>query len=449
MTAKLTQTNVKSTLFRMAYPMLAGTIAINAYNFADTWFVAQLGIIPLAAMGLTFPVIMIISFVAGGIGNGITALMSHDIGRKDQAAASRIVTHGIILVIFLSVILSIAGYLTMEWLFVRIGADNQTLPYVRSYMHMWYAGVIFTAFPMMGNGILISLGDSKYASLFMLSGAALNCILDPVLIFGWLGFPALGIFGAALATVIALAFSSCWLIYLLTVKYRLLTVEKLHLDDFLNSCRRIMIFAIPGSLSMILIPLSLGVITALVSSHGNEALAAFSAAGRVEMVAFVIPMALGMSLMPFTSQNFGASRIDRICEAKRYSTRFAFLYGILVAVLFYFISPILARIFTDNPRVTELFSLYIRIVAFGYGMMEVHRYCGFILTGIHRPFLATAINIIRIFFFLIPFSFLGNTISGLQGIFIGRLITDLTAGTIAFIWVSRLLKRQNLNTPAG
>ena len=437
--AKLIQHDVKKTLFRMAFPMLAGTVAMNAYNLVDTWFVSKLGTIPLAAMGFTFPVVMLFTFIAGGVGTGVTTLTSHAIGRADKTTAARIVTHGVILIVLISALLSVAGYLNIDPIFTRLGADDRTLPFVKGYMRTWYAGAVFMAFPMMGNGILIALGDSKSASSFMVTGALVNCVLDPILIFGLLGFPALGIFGAALATVIAQAVSSIWLFFLLTIKHRHLHLRHPEFISFVSSCRRIMGFAIPGSISMVLMPISSAVITALISRHGNEAVAAAAAAGRVEMFAFVIPMALGISLVPFVSQNFGAGRFDRIHEAKVYATRFAFFYGIFIACVFYVTAPLLAGIFTTDDTVTKIFILYIHTIAFGYGMMEIHRYCGFFLTGIHRPASATILNAVRVLVLLIPLSFLGNSYWGIQGIFSGRLATDLTAGAIAIIWVSIVL----------
>ncbi|OQA92483.1 MAG: Multidrug export protein MepA [Elusimicrobia bacterium ADurb.Bin231] len=437
---KLIESNVKSTLFKMAVPMLAGTIVMNTYNFVDTWFVSKLGTIPLAAMGFTFPVVMLFTFVASGIGIGITTLTSHAIGRADKKDASRIVTHGIILVILLSLLLSFFGYLSINTIFRFLGADESTLPLVKGYMKIWYMGAVFMAFPMMGKGILIAMGDSKFASLFMVAGALTNCILDPIMIFGLFGFPALGIWGAALATVIAQAVSSIWLLYLLSVKHHLLSFKRPEIPLFVKSVKRIMEFAIPGSISMMLMPISAAVITTLISKYGNVAVAAVSAAGRIEMFAFIIPMALGMSLVPFVSQNFGAGRLDRIKEAQIYSIRFAFFYGIFTAVLFSVAAPFFAGIFTKDKEVARIFILYVRTISFGYGMMEIHRYCGFFLTGIHKPVSATILNAVRVLVFLIPLSFLGSSYLGIRGIFSGRLISDIMSGILAIFFVTWTLK---------
>ncbi|MDD5557353.1 MAG: MATE family efflux transporter [bacterium] len=438
--AKLLQNSVRRALFQMAFPMLAGTVALNSYNLADTWFVSRLGTIPLAAMGYVFPVVMLLRFIAGGIGTGITTLASHALGRTDRRDAARVLTHGAILVVLVSAAISAAGLFTVTPLFRFLGADDQVLPLIRSYMRTWYAGAVFMSLPMMGNGILISLGDSKTASLMMVAGALLNCILDPVLIFGLLGFPALGIWGAALATVIAQAAIAAWVIRLLAVKHSLLRFSRPEISVFRRSCRRIMGFAVPGSISMMLMPFSAAVIVFLASRWGNEAVAAVSAAARIETFAFVIPMALGISLVPFVSQNFGGGRIDRIRQAKTYAAAFAFVYGLFVALLFFLAAPFLAAVFTRDPEVAAVFVLYVRIISFGYGMMEIHRYCGFILTGMHRPASATVLNFIRVGVLLIPLSSLGSRCFGVGGIFAGRLLTDLVAGAIGLFWVNRLLR---------
>jgi putative MATE family efflux protein len=438
--SKLVDDHVLKTLFRMAVPMLAGTIAHNTYNFVDTMFVSKLGTVPLAAMGFTFPVVTLLIFIAGGIGTGVTTLTSHALGRKDRKEAQRMVTHGILLVILISVVIAIAGFLSIKPVFTVLGANEKTMPFIKEYMSIWYLGAFFMALPMMGNGILISLGDSKAASSFMVLGAILNCLLDPVMIYGLAGFPAMGMAGAALATVVAQALSTIWLIWLLTGKHKLLRLKNLSLTLFLKSCRRISDFAIPASLSMILMPLASGVLTALISKFGNEAVAAVSAASRVEMFSFIIPMALGMSLVPFVSQNFGAGQIDRIYQARIYSIRFALLYGALVAAIMFFAAPMLALIFTDDQNVMELFTLYLRIISVGFGMMEVHRYCGFFLTGIHHPVLSTVLNGFRVLVLLLPLSFLGSRVSGIRGIFTGRLLTDLLAGTAGIVTVTWMLK---------
>ncbi|MDD5704481.1 MAG: MATE family efflux transporter [Kiritimatiellae bacterium] len=417
--------------------MLAGTFAMTAYNLTDTWFVSRLGTLPLAAMGFTFPVVMLLTFVSRGIGTGVTALVSHAIGRHAHDEAARVVTHGIVLIMAVSLVMSVAGYLSIDFLFARSGADALTRPLVGEYMRTWYIGAVFMSLPVLGNGILISTGDSRGASLFMILGTILNAILDPIMIFGYFGVPAMGIRGAALATVIAQGVSTAWLILLLRRKHRLLVFRREGVGAYVVTAGRILRLGIPSVLSMILMPVSASVIMRLLSHFGSAAVAAAGAAGRIEMFAFVVPMALGISLTPFVSQNYGAGRMARIREAFGIGTRFALVYGAGIACLFFLGARWLAGLFSADPEVVASLVAYIRIISFGYGMMEVHRYCGFVLTGLHRPIQSALLNAIRIIVLLIPLSCVGAYLYGVRGVFLGRLVTDITVGFIGLAWVSR------------
>jgi len=434
----LVQKSVKRTLFNMAFPMLAGTFAMNAYNLTDTWFISWMGTLPLAAMGFTFPVVMLLTCVAGGLGVGVTTLMSHAVGRHDAADAARITTHGLLLTLAVAVVIAIVGYLSIDPLFTALGADATALAVVRQYMEIWYLGAPFMALPMLGNGLLISAGDSKAAGRFMMVGPVVNVILDPIMMFGYLGCPAMGMRGAAWATVIGQGVSTSWLFYLLLWKHRLLIVKRWRPDVYCLSFRSILRLGVPSILSMILMPISATVVTKILSGFGNATIAAIGAAQRIEMFAFIIPMALGISLAPFVSQNLGAGRLDRIRECLRLSSRFAMLYGGGIALMFFFSAPLLASIFSKDPEVVATLVLYIRIVSFGYGMMEVHRYSGIILTGLHKPASSALLNGIRVLVLLIPLSWLGGHLWGVLGVFVCRLATDLLAGILGFVWVYRV-----------
>ncbi len=433
----LVQRSVKRTLFSMAFPMLAGTFAMNAYNLTDTWFVSWMGTLPLAAMGFTFPVVMLLTCVAGGLGVGVTTLMSHATGRRDPADAARITTHGLLLILGVATVIAIGGYLSIDPVFRALGADAEVLPLVRQYMLIWYLGAPFMALPMLGNGLLISVGDSRAAGRFMMLGPILNLVLDPVMMFGYLGLPAMGIRGAALATVIGQGVSTVWLLQLLYRKHRLLVVKRWQAEVHEESIRSILRLGVPSILSMILMPISATVVTRILSAFGNATVAAIGAAQRIEMFAFVIPMALGMSLAPFVSQNLGADRLDRIRECLRLSSRFAMLYGGGIALTFFLGAPLLASIFSQDAEVVATLVLYIRIVSFGYGMMEVHRYSGIILTGLHKPASSALLNGIRVLVLLIPLSWLGAHLWGVLGVFACRLATDLLAGVLGLFWVRR------------
>ena len=122
---------------------------------------------------------------------------------------------------------------------------------------------------------------------------------------------------------------------------------------------------------------------------------------------------------------------------------FALLYGGVVAIVFFACAPLLAAIFSKDPKVVTILITYIRTISFGYGMMEAHRYCGFILTGLHKPASTTVLNAVRVLVFLIPLCCLGAWLCGVRGVFLGRLAADLLAGSVGLVWVSRVLHHQS------
>ena len=438
---KLTQKPVLLTLFTMAVPMLGGTFAMNAFNLTDTWFVAQLGTLPLAAMSFSFPVVMLLNSITFGLGTGATAVVSHALGRHDHESARRITTHTLILAAIVVIVVSSGGLLTIDPVFSALGAEALVLPLIREYMVIWYLGVVFMVLPMMAGNIIRATGDTVSPSVIMVIASILNMILDPIMIFGLLGFPLMGIRGAALATVLSRAVSCVVVLWVLIRRHHLLALRIPSWRSMLASWKEVLEIGLPSSFSNILVPISGAVITRIVAQYGEPAVAACGAGSRIEMFAFMIPMTLGVSLVPFVGQNYGAKRLDRIREGQRYSYTFAFLFGIIIAISFALFSGFFARLFSQDREVIEVLTRYLLIVPLGYGMMEVHRYSGFFLNGLKQPLHATGVNVLRVLGLLVPFSFLGGYFWGIHGIFWGRALADIFSGIAGMIWSNAILKK--------
>ncbi len=440
--AQLVESSVSRTMIRMAVPMLAGTFALNAYNLTDTWFVSRLGTDPLAAMSFTFPVVMLLGFVMRGLGTGAMTLVAHALGRGRHKTASRITTHAAFLSSIIALILTAAGIATIEPVFSRLGATGDILLMTRQYMRIWYLGLTFRVLQMIFADIIMGTGNTKAASLLMVSGTAFNSILDPVMIFGLLGFPKMGIQGAALATVLSETGVMVAAFYILHKKHGLVAFAAHSRRRIFASWRRILRFGVPSTLSSILTPISSAIVIRIVSGFGHAAVAAIGVASRIEMFAFMIPMTVGVSMVPFVAQNYGARRLDRIRTARKGAIVFALVFGLAVAGVFMVIVRPLGGLFSRDPEVIDVLVRYIYITCLGYGFLEVLRYCGFTMIGINKPVSSATLNIIRVVLLLIPLTLLGSKMFGLSGVFGGRLITDVVAGGIGIIWTGRVLAKE-------
>ncbi len=431
---------IGQTMLKTAAAMLAGTIAISGYNIADTYFVAKLGTTPLAAMGFTFPVVMLVGCLFHGLGAGVMITVAQALGGNKHRKSAGLLTGGLILIVLCSTAIAITGLLSLEWCFRQFGAQESVMPAIRGYMAIWYLGCVTGALTTAGNSLLIAVGDAKTASWMMLLGLALNVVLDPWMIFGAWPFPAMGIAGAALATVISQLIAATTVLWILHRKHRMLTLSVFRDGRLGRTWRLIIRFAVPSILGMLLMPIGSGVITRIVASFGEDAVAATAAAGRLEVIAFVFPMALGMALLPMVGQNYGARCYDRINQCRRFAMRFAFYFELGMAFVFFFGAPYLVRLFSSDPEVLPIMELYLRIIPFGFGMVEIHRYSGFFFTGCGRPAAAAWLQALRVVGLLIPLSWLALYFNTLTGVFWARLLADLIAGSIACYAVRRMTR---------
>ena len=431
---------IGKTMFKTAVSMLPGTIAVSGYNLADTYFVSQLGTLPLAAMGFTFPVIMILGCIFHGLGVGVMATVAHAVGGAKGVKAARLVTSGMLLIVIISSILGVVGFLTMDWTFRQLGAEGAVCQPIAEYMNIWYLGCVTGAVGMVGNSLLVAVGDSKLAGFFMMFGLVLNVFLDPLFIFDW-GF-GMGIAGAALATIISQLCGLLLIMSALHKRHKLLKFATLKEKRLIRSAwKQIIRFAVPSMLGMILMPAGNGIITRIVASFGDEAVAATAAAGRLEVIAFMFPMSLGIGLMPMIAQNYGGKLYSRIVRCRKIAMSFAFYYEIFMAALYFVAAPYLVKYFTNDPKVAEIMTLYLRIVPWGFGLLEIHRYCGFFFTGCNYPHGSAWLAALRIVALLIPLSLLAMAFGSLSGLFVARLAADLLAGFIGWALVIRMTDR--------
>ena len=418
----------------MGIPMLAGTFSMTAFNLADTWFVSRLGIRALAGMSFTFPVAMVMGSVAMALGTGTSVAVSQALGEGRREHARRTATDCLLLTFILVECLGLGATVLIRPLLALMNAPADVFPLSRGYLlcYLPFAGLAFLAMP--ANAVLRSAGNTRWPSFVMVCAAVMNCVLDPILIFGWGPVPAWGIRGAAAATVVTRIASLAMSLAVLHGRYRLLARPHLKPRDLVRSWGHVLHIAAPSLLSYLLQPAAMFLITGIVARHGKAAVAAFGAGGRIEMFAYLIPMALGISLVPLVGQNYGAGRYDRVEGCRRWGERLALGWGCAIAVLFFLIAPWMAGLFTKDPEAERHLVLYLRIMPFGYGLREVHRYLTISLNAISRPLESLALNAAFLGALVVPLAMLGGVLFEAAGVFGGMMLGSNLAGIMALVY---------------
>ncbi|MDP5149037.1 MATE family efflux transporter [Rheinheimera baltica] len=438
--ASLTKDNIQTTLVSMTLPMLVGMITLMTFNLVDTFFISMLGTVQLAAISFTFPVSFALISLSIGLSIGTSAVIAKALGggRLSEARTDGQVALGLSAALVAA--LALLGYLLTEPLFTALGASKEVLVYIRQYMDIWFCGAVLLVLPMVGNAVLRAAGDTKTPSIIMASSGLVNAVLDPVLIFGVGPLPALGMQGAAIATLISWIFGSTLILYLL-VKRDLISTGWISITLLLSVCRKVLRIGLPAAGANMLTPLAMGVLTAIMASYGAAAVAAFGVGARLESLACLVVLALSMTLPPFVSQNFGAGLMSRVQQAYRLCGRFVMLWQLGVYLVMAALAWPLASLFSDEPDVLTILRQFIWILPLAYGLQGITILTNSSFNALHQPGSALLLSLVRLFVFYLPFAWLGGKLYGVVGLFIGCVIANLFTAILAWNWFNRALRR--------
>ncbi len=429
------------TLFRLTVPMIWGLFSIVSFHLVDTYFVAQLGTVKLAAISFTFPVVMIVGCVALGLGIGVSSAISRAIGQGNHLRVQRLASDGLLLACLTVAVLAIVGLLTIGPLFRALGAEPQVIPLIRKYMEIWYLGVVFVVIPMVGNSALRALGDVKIPALIMTIAALLNIVLDRFLIFDLSGQPWLGLRGAAIATVIARFTTMIAALAVLHYRERLLILARPKAKAILQSWRAIIHVGLPAAGTNLAAPLSLAIITFLMASFGNEAVAAFGVASKIEAFSLLVVAAFAAIMAPFVGQNSGAGRYDRVRKSLKYGFAFSLLWGASVAIGLAIFAEPLVRLFDKNAEVVSVARTYLLIVPVSYAARGIIMIACSAFNGLGKPLSSTIINLSRTILLFLPLAYLGRWLLGYSGVFIAASVCNIFVGLGAILWSVRVWRR--------
>lgn len=423
--------------------MILGVLGSVLFNLADTYFLGQVGVNELAAMGFTFPAVMFVSSVAGGIGIGTASLFSRVIVSKDLSEVQRYAMSIFILALIVIVIFIGIGLITIDPLFRLLGAEPELIPLISGYMVIWYWAVFFVVIPMVGNNMIRATGNTFAPGMIMVFGNVVNILLDPLLIFGLGPFPEMGIQGAALATAISMALTCILSLYILIKKEQLLVLVRPVFKEMIVVWRQVLNVGLPAAMAILITPLSIGFITRILAGFGPNAVAAFGVVSRLEMFAFTLIYALGSVLTVFAGQNWSAGKPERLRKGIRVSAIFSLVMGMIFLAISQLFAWEIAGVFTDSDSVIQIAASYLIIVSFSYGFQGILMLCTSSLDGINRPLVSFSLTLLRMLVLYVPLAWITSTAFGLKGIFWSAFTANLAAGILAWYWLQKLISRRN------
>jgi putative MATE family efflux protein len=439
--ARLTEGPVGRHLVNMTVPVLFGITTMMAQGFIDAWFVGRVGVYELAALSFGFPILMIVTSVAIGLGAGTSSVVARAIGANDHRRARRLSTDSLFLSFVITAFVSLLGVLTIEPLFRLLGAPEDMIPLIRGYMLILYTGVPFVVVGMVGMSSMRATGDTRLPSMLMVLAAVINIALDPILIFGFGPIPAMGLNGAAMAALLARGSIFFGTLYLMRYRLNMISLNKPDPGELKKSWQDILHVGIPAAGTNAVIPIGMTVITAMIAQYGPEAVAGFGVANRIESLTLVVFYALSAVIGPFVGQNMSGGDDSRIQRALNLCAVFCLGSGLLIAAVLASLANFLPTLFSDTQELVSVTRLYLLLVPISYGAYGIVMIMNASFNGMGKPIPAVYISVGRMLVLYVPLAFIGRYYFDVVGIFVAFTIANMISGLIAFQW-ARLSVRQ-------
>ncbi|MDJ0814054.1 MAG: MATE family efflux transporter [Woeseiaceae bacterium] len=439
-TTRLTEGPVGKHLVSMTVPVLFGILTMMGQALIDAWFLGRVGDRALAAHAFSFPILMIVTSVAIGLGAGTSSVVARAIGAGDHRRARRLTTDALLLSFLITAVISLIGVLTIGPLFRLLGAPEDMIPLIRGFMTILYAGVPFIVVGMVAMASMRATGDTRLPSKLMIIASVVNVALDPLFIFGFGPVPAFGLNGAAIAALIAR--SSIFVGALVLLRYRLdmVSFNKPDSTELWKSWRDVLHVGVPAAGTNVIVPVGAAIVTAMIARYGPDAVAGFGVASRIESMMLVIYYALSAIIGPFVGQNLAAGRYDRILRSLWLCTVFCIGSGLVIAAALALSSGFLPTLFSSSPAVIDVAALYLLIAPISYGAYGMVMVMNASFNGLGHPMPAVWISLGRIVALYLPLAAVGMLVLQATGIFVAYALANVLSGVLAYGWAKKTVR---------
>ena len=435
----MTEAPVGKTILQLSLPNTVGLLVIAAYSLADSFFVSALGTAAGAAIGVVFPLPVLMQAVGYTLGLGAGSRLSRALGKKDRESASALCASAILWSLILGCGISFLGLWKEEALLRFFGASDEVMPLSLAYLTPLLWAVPFLCLTFVLSQLLRAEGLATYSMIGLATGSICNIVLDPILISG----VGMGIAGASTATLISQILSAV----ILMSAY---IFRKSHLQPFGKISWRV--FSLFGKICVTGLPSLFrqglaGVATILINhaarAYSDAAVLALSLVARVFLLVFSLCLGIGQGMMPVVGYSHGADNQERQTDAYRFATRLASATMFAISIPLMIWAPEVIGIFRDDGEVIKIGAFALRAqcaVLFTHGLVT----CTILyLQAVGRAFLGTFLAAARQGFFFLPLVFLLPMKFGLLGLCLAQPMADALTFLLAWVIKKTRIKKES------
>lgn len=434
---------VNRLLVTMAAPMILSMLIGALYNVVDSLYVSYYSEDALTAVSLAFPIQNIIIAIGTGIGVGINSLLSKYLGEKKQEEVNKTAMSGLALgVVFYALVLLFGLFAVRPFYLIQTDAEN-IVAMGTDYLTVICILGFGQLFQLIFEKLLQSTGRTSYTMITQMVGAVINLILDPILIFGYLGFPAMGTKGAAIATVIGQIIAMLLGIYFNLSKNREIDFSLKNLSLEIPIIKQISVVGVPTIIMQSMTSVMSFGINSLLLQYSTTATAVFGAYFKLQTFVYMAIFGLNNALIPIVAYNLGAKNADRIRKAVFLSGIYSAAIGILGMIILEVFPAQIMSAFNSSESMLDMgvTALCILSISFPFGGVTVM--ISYALQGYGRGVSSLLVSSARQVIILIPLAYVFSKIMGLTGVWWGFLIAEIGVMAVS-VCVFKVIQKKDL-----
>ncbi len=445
----LTTGKISRVISSLAAPLIGASFVQMAYTMTDLLWLGRLGSAPVAAVGAAFFFTWLNQALSYTPKMGTEITVSQSLGAEEHESAYRYAANGLFLSFVMSVLYGLICLVAAPWMLAIFNLEPAIASLGVDYLRWVIPGMIAAFNIATYASVYYATGDSKLPFRIIGIGLIINIILDPLLIFGWAGFPQWGTNGAAIASSISqLIVMALFMRRLYSHRSPLKPFRLFSTNIHMQTIKRIFKLGLPVSMQSVLfasIGMTLG---SFAARFGHVGVAVQSLGSQIEAISWMTAGGFSTALSSFVGQNYGAKRYDRIIDAYRITVGMAGFFGVLASLLFIFFPDTIFSWFINEPEALKEGAIYLRIMGYSQLLMVIELVTAGGFNGVGKTaipaYVGITFNVLRIPLSLV----LMNTALELSGVWWSITISSTLKGAVLMLWfifgVLRPLHRRSL-----
>ena len=427
----LTQAPVHRVIGAMAIPTIISMLLTSMYNLVDTFFVGKINTQSTAAVGIVFSVMFFIQAFSFFFGNGSGNYISRQLGAQNTKDAEVMASTGLFYTLVFSLIVMLLGWFFLEPISILLGSTPTILPYTRQYLGISLLGTTFIMGTFCINNQMRFQGFTKYSVYGAISGSIINCLLDPVFIFGF----SMGVSGAAVASVIG---QICGFVIMLIMSQKEGVIHYTHRRISFEGrfVKEIIAGGTPSISRQGLASVSTIALNSVAGNYGDAAIAAMSIVTRISMFIFSVIVGLGQGFQPMCGFCYGAKLYDRVKEGFWFSTKIGTFFLLFWSVVLIIFSGEVVSLFRDDSKVIAIGFPALRYQMIIFPACSFMMMANMMMQTCRKTIRANILAASRQGLFFIPLIFVLPYFYGLFGVEICQAVSDIISliVTIPIVW---------------